>query len=75
MSMFMLSAGCAEDIDNSGDPAVTPQADIAMLPELGFAAQALDLDACKPPARPFWRGCRVVGQGLGPNDDEAINTA
>jgi len=29
----------------------------------------------KPPARPFWRGCRVVGQGLGPNDDEAISKA
>ncbi len=29
----------------------------------------------KPPAQPFWRGGRVVGQGLGPNDDEAISKA
>jgi len=45
--------------------------------DLGDGVNALEYGGCirKPPARPFWRGCRVVGQGLGPNDDEAISKA
>ena len=62
-------------LSTCGDGYINPAAD-----ERCDDGNQVDDDGCsnacrKPPARPFWRGCRVVGQGLGPNDDEAINTA